>query len=386
MKNLVTAGFLVAAMVSLGVAGNVPCADEEGIGWAVQKDQLPPIPKEAEEAYFRALDIIEMLNKQRDQAAGSAEWDVVVKRLMEAQREAPKAPQILRDLGLAHQLRGRASAAVAWFKAAYHAIKRIDTNAPLLGELAKRIERLREVPENQIELALTFALKEIPYVHAKKLPDFGVEGELWLPSAEPPLGPLVVELSGGQATRNPELYNKDGSLKARDVPQYQLERALIKLRLGIGDVSAVADAEDYFRVQDKSSDFLSWSLVRLNAYKLCLKTLTEAESWPQVGRLAGEAAEWCRQVRTAWTSGQESQFNESKQLATEIMQSIREDKTTQWMELATELAGSDDEVYFQAKIDSLHQMTEKGEALLEGIARAVKPVAHNLMRLRSIAD
>jgi hypothetical protein len=224
MKNLIIAGFLTAAMASLGLAGSGPCGGEERIGTAGQKAELPPVPKDAEEAYFRALDIIEMLNKQPNQAAGSAEWDAVIKRLMEAQREASKTPRILRDLGLAHQLRGRASAAAAWFKAAYYAIRSFDANAPLLGEIAKRIERLRSVPEDQIELALTFAAKEIPYIHAKRVPDYGVEGELWPPSADPPAGPVVVDLSGGQWARNPELFNKDGSPKPRDVPQYQLER------------------------------------------------------------------------------------------------------------------------------------------------------------------
>jgi hypothetical protein len=386
MKNLVIAGLLVTAMLSLGFAGSGPGAVGERAGTAGQKDQLPPVPKDAEEAYFRALDIIEMLNKQPNQAAGSAEWDVVIKRLMEAQREAPKAPQILRDLGLAHQLRGRASAAAAWFKAAYHAIKSINANAPLLGEIAKRIERLREVPADQIELALTFAVKEIPYIHAMNYPNFEVEGDIFPPTAVPPAGPLYVQLADGQWTRNPALFNKDGSPKPREVSQTMLKRGFFEFRLAIGDISAVAEAEEYFRTEEESSDVLSWSWVRLSAYKLCLKALTDAESWPQVARLAGEAAEWCRQVRTAWTDGQEAQFNESKQLATEIMRNIREDKTTQWVDLATELAGSDDEVYFQAKIDRLRQMTERGDAFLEGIAVAIKPVARNLMRLRSIAD
>jgi hypothetical protein len=305
---------------------------------------------------------------------------------MEAQREAPKAPRILRDLGLAHQLRGRASAAAAWFKAAYHAIRSFDADSPLLGEIAKRIERLRSVPEDQIELALTFAVKEIPYIHAMNYPNFEVEGDIFPPTADPPAGPPYVQLADGQWTRNPALFNKDGSPKPREVSQTMLKRGFFEFRLAIGDISAVAEAEEYYRTQEESSDVLSWSWVRLSAYKLCLKALTDAESWPQVARLAGEAAEWCRQVRTAWTVGQEGQFDESKQLATEIMQNAGADKTTQWVDLATELAGSDDEVYFQAKIDRLRQMTERGDEFLEGIAVAIKPVAHNLMRLRSIPE
>lgn len=382
--RLALAALLAVSTASWSAGGPGPgAARPETVS---QAGQLPPIPKDAEEAYFRALDLIEMLNKRPNQAAGSAEWDSVIKRLMEARREAPKAPQILRDLGLAHQLRGRASAAVAWFKAAYHAIKDIDPNAALLGELDKRIQRLRQVPQDQIELALTFAAKEIPYLHAKKMPDLGGRAELFPPSAAPPVAPMVVPLSGDQGALNPELFNKDGSPKVQDVPAYLLERALIEFRLASGDASAIPDAEEHYRLQERSSDITSWSYVRLNAYKLCLKALTDAQSWPQVAQLAEEAAEWCRQIQTAWTAGQEARFDEARETAAEIVRSGDADKAIRWLELAEELSGSDDEVYFQAKIDALHQTTERGEKLLEGITRAVRPIAHNLMRLRSIAD
>jgi hypothetical protein len=351
-----------------------------------QSRQLPPVPKAAEDAYLRAWNIIERLTGLPDRAAGSAEWDVAIKRLAEAQSAAPESPQILLNLGLAHQLRGRASAAAAWLQAAAEAIRRIDARSPDLGELAKRIATLREAPKDQMELALTFAYEEIPYLHAKKAPFLGARGELWPPQATPPLGPVAVDLGGGNWTRNPDLYNKDGSPKPQDVPRAWLEMGLIGFRLSLGDVTAIKDAETYYRTSDKSSDILSLSLVRLNAYDRCLDALKAAECWPLVARVAGEAADWCDKVRTAWTDGHGPRFRGLSQEMSEAVNNSRDDRLTQWIDLAQELSRSDDEVYFQAKIAELHKMTDKGEALLEGIAGAVRPIAHNLLRLQSIPD
>jgi hypothetical protein len=91
-------------------------------------------------------------------------------------------------------------------------------------------------------------------------------------------------------------------------------------------------------------------------------------------------------VRTAWTSGEGPRFRDQGRQMREAVESIGADKATQWIELAQELARSNDEVYFQSKIDGLHKLTEKGGRLLEGIALAVEPIARNLMRLKSVAD
>jgi hypothetical protein len=378
-------GFLIALTAFPEAAGAAPGSIAGPSAAAGQAEDLPPVPKEAEDAYFRAFDIIQMLTRQSDKAVGSPQWDVAIKRLMEAHDQAPAAPRILRDLGLAHQYRGRASAAVAWFKAAFHAINRFDADSPELRELAKRIDTLSEVPRNQMELALTFALEEIPYMHAKRLPDLGPSGELFPPTADPPAGPVMVDLGNGQWVRNPELYNKDGSPKVRDIPRQRLEEALIRFRLGIGDASAIKEAETFYRAQS-GSDPLSWSYVRLNAYNMCLRALTEAESWSEVARVAEEAADWCDRFPNAWNAGQAPQFRELSRQMNEALENAAADKVTQWTDLARELARSDDEVYFQVKIDDLHKMTEKSERLLEGIVGAVEPIGRNLMRLRSIAD
>ena len=351
----------------------------------IQSGKLPPLPKDAEDAYVRAWNIIETLDALPDKAAGSPQWDVAIKRLMEAQELAPEAPQILRALGLAQQLRGRSASDAAWFEAALLATRRADPSSPDIAEMAKRVRALKEAPRDQLELALTFAREELPYLHAKKPPHIGTNEELYPPMASLPMGPVMVDLTNGQAMRNPELYNKDGSLKEPDIPAERLEMALIHFRLSIGDVTAIAESEN-FRTEGRPADVLARSLVRLHAYDICLNALTRAEAWPAVARLAGEAADWCEQVRTAWTDGQAPRFRQLSEEMAAAVRNTKGDKIGQWIDLAKELARSDDEVYFQVKIDDLHKRTDKGEALLEGIARAVEPIAHSLMRLQSIED
>jgi hypothetical protein len=375
-----------AALGSYGLVGTSLPAHLEAPGTSLQGTSLPPVPEAAQDAYFRALDVSDILIKRPDKAAGSPEWDIVIKRLMEAQSLAPTAPLILWELGQANQLRGRASAAVAWFKATSHAIKNVNPRAPEIGELAKRIAVVGDIPRNLVELGLTLAHEEIPYIHAKKLPHIGPAGDLWPPQAAPPAGPVVVDLGGGQAARNPDLFYKDGTPKPRDLPPGELEESLIKFRLGIGDVAAIEEAEKFFWANGESPDILSASLVRLNAYELCLRAWFDAAAWPEVIRLADEAAAWCQRVRTAWTSGQDERFLEMKRQAQAALAGAGTDMTVRWAELAKELAISDAEILFQAKIDNLRRTTDKGEAFLEGIARAVEPVGLNLMRLRSIED
>ncbi len=372
---VIGAALLAAMLVSPGLTG--PAGTQSG--------KMPPLPKAAEDAYVRAWNIIETLDALPDKAAGSPQWDVAIKRLMEAQELAPEAPQILRALGLAQKYRGRAAAAAAWSEAALLATRRADPSSPDIAMMAKQIQALKEVPRDQLELGLTFAREELPYLHAKKPPAIGTDEELYPPQASLPMGPVVVDLTGGQGMRNPELYNKDGSPKLPDIPAERLEKALIGFRLSIGDVTAIPEAEN-FRTEGRTADVITRSLVRLNAYKICLNALTRAEAWPAVARLAAEAADWCEQNRTAWTDGQAPRF---RQMSEEMAAAVRNDKTDKierWIDLAKELARSDDEVYFQVKIDGLHKRTDKGEALLEGIARAVEPIARSLMRLQSIED
>jgi hypothetical protein len=379
-------GFLMILTAGIHDAGaSLPFA-AFSMAAAAQADQLPPVPKEAEAAYFRAWDIIERLDKRPDKAIGSPEWDVAIKRLMEAQAQAPSAPVILKSLGLAHQYRGRNCAAIAWLKAATLAIRKVNAESPQIGEIAKRIDQLRNMPKDQIELALTFARGEIPRIHAKSIPDSGVKGDLWPIRATPPLGPIVIQLPNGQWGQNPDLFNKDGSAKVLDIPKERLEEFLIELRLGIGDTTAIAEAEKYWKAHGSSPDSQAMPYLRGNAITICLKAMSEAGAWPEVIRLAGEAVSWCDGTPAIWAHSACPRFRELKQQASENPAKEKRNKLTQWVELAKDLAKSDDEVYLQDKIDGLHNMTEKGEMLLEGIARAIRPIGHNLLRLKSIEE
>jgi len=126
--------------------------------------------------------------------------------------------------------------------------------------------------------------------------------------------------------------------------------------------------------------------VRYNAYHECVESLAEAQDWPDVVSLADEAARWCdsQPYDVGHTGAQH--FRQVKQAASDSLEEDKGDKVSRWAELAKDLAKSDDEVYLRAKIDELRQITEKGEVILEGIANAIRPIGHNLMRLRGIAD
>lgn len=133
-------------------------------------DELPPVPAEAQEDYLNASEVIEMLMKHPKKAAGSGEWDVAIDRLTKAQKNAPTAPQILQYLGLAHQLRGRNLAAIAWLNAAYCAIHKLNPQSPQKDEIRKRVITLQRQVDNEIDLLLVFAKAEIPYIHTKRFP------------------------------------------------------------------------------------------------------------------------------------------------------------------------------------------------------------------------
>ncbi len=387
---------LVAAALALppAAAGMPARAALNGQSARAANDELPPVPKEAQDAYLRAYDIIGMLNQRADKAAGSPEWETVIKRLMEAQAIASTAPRILRDLGLAQEYRGRSSAAVAWFEAARCAIAETNPGSSQLEEIGKRIERLKQAPENLIEVALDFAKGEIPFLHAKRLPAIEVP-DIWPSRPMPPVGPMMVQQANGQWVRNPDLFMKDGTAKEIDLEPEQLEKFLIGLRLSIGDPSAITEAEEFWKKHwndhlgggsNESLEYVEVSQVHVGAAKACIQAFVAAKAWRDVENLADEAAAWCDRSHFLPSSEGAQAFRQLKQQAVENIGQESEDKLSQWLELAAELSRSDDEIYFQASIDGLRQMTEKGDVVLAKIARAVQPIGRNLLRLRSIAD
>jgi hypothetical protein len=406
MVSILTMSLLAVLVVNDAAAGNaVPSIAgrqiTSGAGY-----KFPQVPKEAEDAYFRAYDVIQVLKQRQDRAAGSPEWDVVVKRLMEAQAIAPTAPRILQDLGLAHELRGRCLAAAAWYKAAYYAIEKIDPGSSQLDENAKRIKVMTETAESQIELALTFAKGEIPNIHATRLPgnwlfDKGLVVFMSLLVAPVRFGPLKVQLPNGQMINNPDLFFEDGTAKPAYYAAKELERYLIVLRLSIGDPSAIAEAEAhalYGSTPGSSSEKLGIVNIRNNASMACIQAFVAAKAWSDIEQLADEAIRWNDSDPYKAGIFEVSEIRELKQQAIENSRQESGDKLGRWLALAEELSMADDELYFQSKIGKLREtaanrrvdlqghFTEQNDIILETVAQVVGPIGHRLLRLRSIAD
>jgi hypothetical protein len=371
---------LLILVLSLSVPAGTAVTGHGGAA-PMRQSQLPAVPKEAEDAYVRGYELCTELAARPDKAAGSGEWETAIKRLMEAQALAPASPRILQALGLAHQYRGRCLAAVAWLQAASKAIEKTNPGHPQIEENAKRIKVLTETPQNQIEMALDFAKGEIPKLHVHRLPSSGVK-DVWPPYAAPPVGPMVVQLANGQWVQNPDLFNKDGSAKLLDVPDREIEMFLIELRLGLGDPSAVGEAEDLWaKFTGSNAD-----RVHISAAKADVQAYVESKAWSDVDRLSREAAEWCDGHASLAGRDGVSYFRDLAQKAVRNAAAESSGALDRWLALAIELSWADEELQFQPNIEHAREVADRGGVVLEIIANTIRPIGRNLLRLRSIDD
>jgi hypothetical protein len=87
-----------------------------------------PLPPAAQPSYERGL-----------AAFDRGEWSLAIRHLLEAERAASLAPQVLLHLGLAHARAGHEAAAVAWLQA-YLAVAPGSHYAPRLRNEVRRLE------------------------------------------------------------------------------------------------------------------------------------------------------------------------------------------------------------------------------------------------------
>jgi len=99
--------------------------------------------------------------------------------------------------------------------------------------------------------------------------------------------------------------------------------------------------------------------------------------------LSEDAARWCEK------NGTESETAHFWKLRTETRAKLAEDKPdelTQWVTIAQEFSKSNDEVWLDAKVEKLRLSSVKDSSIIEGIAKAIKPIAISHLRLRAVTQ
>ncbi len=336
---------------------------------------LPPVPAAAREDLANASEVIEMLMRRPDKAVGSGEWDVVIERLMKAQEKAPESPQILNDLGLAQEMRGRNLAAIDWFTAAWWATKDVDLHLPQVRELYKRIGTLNRKVEDEIELLLRFAKDEVPYIHTTVAPQ--PEGEVM----HLPFPPRAVVL-GDHIEILPNGEGHWVHYPAPEIPKEELEEYIIELELSIGYYKAIQEAVEYGQKYCPGVEID----VHYTAFQAVIDVYTKAGDWATVSSLSSSARTWAEGPGRGSSSLSEA-FEKSRLEANEkVGQENPKTKVAQWIALAKEQSKSDDEVLLDAKIENLRHGATKDVSLLEGVAKILKPIGYGRLRQSAVTS
>jgi hypothetical protein len=337
------------------------------------KHALPPVPAAARDDLMNASEVIAMLMRRPDKAARSGEWDVVIDRLNKAQAKAPEAPQILMDLGLAHEMRGRNLAAISWFTAAWWATTRVDIHLPQVAELHKRISTLNRKVGDEVELLLRFAKDQVPYLHATTPPRREWEDPGLFPPTTVVLGDHYEQLPNGQSQLVRPL--------TPEVSKQRLEAYLLELELSMGYEKALPDTLEYGR-RYYPNDQAILDQAHYKAFQALLGAMTEVEDWAGVSSLASAARRWAEDH-----GSDPGGFEKSRLEATQKLGEEKPDtKLAQWIALAKQQSGSDDEILLDATVETLRRGANKDASVLEAIAKALRPIAHERQRQAAVTS